>query len=96
MIYEYLEERDTPFIEYFELLPDWLFQYFKYLPLGESIKIAYLVLMSELHRLTSKNKILHSLVPFVKKYFVTMEEDGNKLKTTYQCCICFVICSVRG
>ena len=40
--------------------------------LGEAIESAYLVWNSEQHRLTPKYDILHSLVPLVKKYHVTM------------------------
>ena len=39
---------------------------------------------SENYRLTPKNDILRSLVPLVKHYFLTMEEDDNKFKITCQ------------
>ena len=39
---EYWDEKDTPHSEYFNLWPDWLFQYYNELVLGESIESAYL------------------------------------------------------
>ena len=50
----------------------------------------------EQQRLTPKYNILRSLVPLVKHYFVTMEEDENKSKITFQCCNGSVICSGRS
>ena len=41
---------------------------------------------SEQHTLTPKYNILRSLVLLIKHNFVTMEEDGNKLKITSQGC----------
>ena len=35
---------------------------------------------------------MHSLVPLVKHYFVTMEEDDNQFKITCQFCNGFVTC----
>ena len=35
---------------------------------------------------------MRSLVPLVKHYFVTMEEDYNLFKITCQCCNGFVTC----
>ena len=48
---------------------------------------------SEQHILTTKSCIMGSLVPLVKQYCVTMEEDDNKFKITCQCCNGFVTCS---
>ena len=73
-------------------LPKWLFQYYNDLPLGESIESAYLMWKSEQHRLTPKYDIMRSLVPLVKHYFVTMEEDDSQLKITCQRCDGFVTC----
>ena len=40
--------------------------------------------------MTPKNEIMRSLVPLVNHSFVTMEEDGNQFKITYQSCNGFV------
>ena len=40
----------------------------------------------EQHRMTSKYDIMCSLMTLLNQYFVTMEEDGNQLKTTCQRC----------
>ena len=39
---------------------------------------------------------MSSLVALVKHYFVTMEEDDNKLRITHQHCNGFVTCSGRS
>ena len=50
----------------------------------------------EQHILTPKYYILRSLVPNVKHYFMTMEEDGNQFKIICQCCTVVVTCSGRS
>ena len=50
----------------------------------------------EQHRLTHIYDTLSSLVPLVKHYFVTKEEDDNKFKITFQRCNGFVTYSGRG
>ena len=50
----------------------------------------------EQHRLTPKYDILRSLVPPVKHYFVTMDEDGNQFKITCKRCNDFETRSVRS
>ena len=77
MSYECWDEIDTPYVDDFEFYPEWLFQYFNELPLGEDIESAYLMWKTEKHRLTTKCDILRSLVPLVNHYFVTMEEDDK-------------------
>ena len=39
---------------------------------------------------------MHSLVPLVKHYFVTLEKDDNLLKITCQCSNGFVTCKGRS
>ena len=43
MSYECWDEIDTPYVDDFEFYPEWLFQYFNELPLGEDIESAYLM-----------------------------------------------------
>ena len=52
--------------------------------LGEGIESAYLMLKTEQQRLTPKYDIMRSLVPLVKQYNVTI--DDNKFNITCQCC----------
>ena len=51
---------------------------------------------SEQHRLTTKYDIMRSLVPLIKHYFVTMEEDNNLFKIICQHCNGFVTCKVSS
>ena len=66
------------------------------MPLGESIDIVFLVWNLEQHRLTPKYDILRTLVPLVKLYNVTMEDDDNQFKINLQRCNGFVTCSVSN
>ena len=91
-----LEKEDTSYLYDFELFPAWLFQYFNELLLVESIKSAYFVWKSKQHRLAPKYDIMCSLELLVKHYFMTMEEDDNKLKITCQSSNDFVTCSGRS
>ena len=43
MLNEYWEKRDTPYSNVFDFWPEWLFQYFGELLLGETIEIVYLL-----------------------------------------------------
>ena len=72
MLDEYLDEKDTTYSYYFDLWPDWLYQNFNEIALGETIESAYLMWKSEQHRLTPKYDILRLLVTLVKTYFMTM------------------------
>ena len=69
MLDEYWDERDTPYSDDFELRPEWLFQHFNELPLGEAIGNTYLTWKSEQQILPPKNDIMRSLVPLVEHYF---------------------------
>ena len=82
ILYDYLDEKDTPYSDDSYLWPDCFYQYFNELPLGESIESSYLMWKSEQHRLPPKYDILSSFVTLVKHYFVTMEEDNNQFKIT--------------
>ena len=62
---------------------DLLYQYFNKLPLGEATESPW---KSKQHRLIPKNDIIRSLVPFVKQYILTMEEDDTLFKINYQHC----------
>ena len=73
-----------------------VFQYYNEIPLGKSTAIDHITWKSEQHRLTPKYDILRSLVPLVKHYFVTMVEDDNQLKMTFQRCNGFVTCKGRS
>ena len=66
------------------------------MPSGEAIESAYIMWISEQHRLTPKYDILSSLVTLVKHYNVTMEEDDNQFKITFQRFRGFVTCSGRS
>ena len=79
MLDEYWDEKYTPYWDDFYFCPDWLYQYFNEIPLGESIESAYLKWKSEQHILTPKYDILRSLAPLVNHYSVTLEEDDNQL-----------------
>ena len=68
MLDEYWDERDTPISDGFDFWPDWLFQYYNELPLGEDIESAYLTWKAEQHILTPKYNILCSLVPLVQHF----------------------------
>ena len=85
-LYKYWEEEDTTYSGDFDFWPEWLFQYYNELSLGESSKSAYLVWNSEQHRLTPKYYIMTSLVPLVKYYNVTMEEYYNQFKIICKHC----------
>ena len=89
---EYGDEEDIPYSDDFGFWPKWLFTYYNEIPLGEAIESYYITWKSLQHRLTPKYDILSSLVTLVKHYFVTMEEDDNKLKMTCQHCNSFVTC----
>ena len=69
MLDEYWDEKYTPYSDYFDFCPDWLYQYFNEMLLGKEIESAYLTWKLEQHILTPKYDILHSLVPLVKKRF---------------------------
>ena len=84
MLDEYWDEGDTSYPGGFDFCPDWLFQYYNEVPLGEAIERDYFIWKSEQHRLTRKCDILRSSVPFSKHYFVTMEYDFNRFKSTCQ------------
>ena len=66
------------------------------MPLGEAIESAYLMWKSEKNRLTPKYDILRLLVLLVKHYFVTVGEDYNQLKITYQRCNGFAALKVSS
>ena len=93
---EYWDEEDTPYSDNFYFWPDLLHQYFNKLLLGKEIKSAYITWNSEQHRLTTKYEIICSLLPLVKHYFVTMEEDYIQFKITYQLCNGFSTCKGRS
>ena len=61
--------------------------------LVEAIESAYLKWKSEQHRMTPKCDIMSSLVPLVKHYNMTMEEDDNQFKRTCQFFSGFVTCA---
>ena len=42
MLDEYWHEKDTPYSDYVDLWPSWLFKYYNELTLGESIESDYL------------------------------------------------------
>ena len=73
MLYDYWDEKDTPYPDDYYFWTNLLYQYFNELSLGEAI---------EQQRLTPKYDIMRSLVPLVKKYFVTTEEDNTLFKIT--------------
>ena len=90
------DEKYTPYSYDFDLWPDWLFQYYNELPLGEYIESAYLTWKSEQHILIPNYEIMSSLVPLVKHYFVTTEDDDNKFKITRKYCNSFLTCKGRS
>ena len=96
MLYKYWDERDKSFSGYFDFWPQWLFQYYNELPIVESIEIVYLTWNPEQQILISKDEILRPLVPLVKHYNVTVDEDDEKFKITCKCCSEFVTCSVKS
>ena len=63
------------------------------MPLVEANESDYLMLKSEQHRLTPKYDILCSLFTRVKHDFVTIYEDHNQFKITFQRCYIFIIYS---
>ena len=65
------------------------------MPLGEAIESAYLKWNLEQHILKPKYDIMRSLMPLVKHYFVTTEDDGTTFKITCQCCNDFVTHKVK-
>ena len=85
-LYEYWDEEDTAYSDDFGFWPEWFFKYDNKLTLGEAIEIAYIMWKSEQHIPTPKYNILCSLVPLVKQYFVTMEDNDNQWKIICQCC----------
>ena len=87
-----LGQRRYTQIRWFGLWPEWLFQYFNELPLGEGIESFYILLKSEQQILTPKYDILHSLVPLVNHYFVTMYDDDHQLKISCKRCNGVVTC----
>ena len=72
MLDYYWDETDTLYSDYYYFWPDWLYQYFNELPLGEAIESDHLTWKSEQHRLTPKYDILCSLVPLEKHSFGNM------------------------
>ena len=72
MLDGYWDKDNPPDSGDFDFYPEWLFQYYNELTLDEYTEIAYLVCKSEQHRLTPKYDIMHSLVPLVKHYNMTM------------------------
>ena len=90
------KKRDTSYSDYFDFWPEWLFKYYNELALCEAIESAYIIWKSEQQRLTPKYEILRPLVTLVNHYFVTMEEDVNKLKITCKQCDGFVTFSGRS
>ena len=84
MIDEYWDEKETLYLDDYDLWTYWLHQYFNELLLYESIESDYLTWKSTQHRLTLKYYIMRSLVPLVKRYFLTIEEDNTILKITCQ------------
>ena len=91
MLYEYWDEKDTPYSDDYYFQPDWLYQYLNKMPLSDAIESNYLSWKSDQHRLTPIYEILHSLVPLLKYYSVTMQEDDNQFKKTCKCSNGFVI-----
>ena len=69
MLDKYWKEIDTPEPDGFYFSPEWLFQYFNEMPLGEAIESDYPMWKSEQHILTTKYDIKCSLVTLVKHYF---------------------------
>ena len=94
MLYGFWGEIDTPYSDYFYSWSEWLFQYYNELPLYEDIESTYLMWKSEQYRIIPKYYILSSLLPLVKHYFVTLEDDDNKFKINCQHSNGFVTCSV--
>ena len=70
MLDKYWDEGDNPYQYDFDFCPEWLFQYFNKLPLGEEIEINFLVCKSEQHILTPKYNILCSLVTLAKHFLL--------------------------
>ena len=58
MLDDYWDEKDTTYSYYYAFWPDWLYQYFNDLPLGEAIESAYLTWKSEQHKLTLRYDIM--------------------------------------
>ena len=73
-------------MRWFYLCPEWLFQYHNEVALGEYIENYYLIWRSEQHRLTPKYDIIRSVVPHLKHYHMTMNNDYNQIKITCQQC----------
>ena len=69
LLYQYWDEKDTPYSDYYDFWTDQLYQYFNELPLGEANESAYITQKSEQHKLTPKYEILRSLVTLVKNLF---------------------------
>ena len=91
MLDEYWDEKSTPYTDDQDLWPYWLYEYFNEILSGESIGSDDITWNPEQHRLIPKYYILSSLVPPVKFYFVTMEEDDNLFKISCKRCNGFVI-----
>ena len=96
MLDEYWDKKYTPYSDYYDFQPDWLYQYFNELPLGKAIESAYIMWKLEQHRLTTKHEIMCLLVPLVEHYFGTMEEYTNPFKISCQRCSGFVTCKGRS
>ena len=69
---EYWYQGDAPYSYGFGFCTECLFQYFNEMALGGAIEIDYLIWKPEQHKLIPKYYTLHSLVIFIKHYFVTM------------------------
>ena len=76
-LYKYWDEEPTTHSDDFGFWPEWLFQYYNELTLGDAIESDYLMRKSEQHRMTPKYEILSSFLPLVKHDFLTTEEDDN-------------------
>ena len=58
MLYDYCYEKDTPYSYNYDFWPDWLYQYFNEMPLGEAIESAYLTWKLGQHILEPKYHIM--------------------------------------
>ena len=73
-------EISTPYSYYFDFWPDWLYQYFNELTLGESIESNYITWNPEQHILTPKYDIMSSFGPLVNHYYVDLKDNDIELK----------------
>ena len=93
---EYWYKIYTPYSCGFDFQTERLLQYCNELTLGEAIESDYLIWRSEKHGLAPKYDILRSLVPLIKQYNVTLEDDDIQFKTTCHHRSGFVTCSGRS